>query len=127
MRTRLVFDCPPSLNNCFTNRADGQGRVKSARYKAWRKLAAQQIATQPRYHHAGEVVVRYLFRRPCAQSDLGNLEKGVSDALVSGGIIVDDRFIVAIVLAWSGDIAGCEALIEDCSPEALQRVLGAVA
>lgn len=90
-------------------------------------MAAQLIATQPRHHHPGDVVVRYLFRRPNGLSDLGNLEKAASDALVGAAIITDDRRIKGILLGWSEDVDGCEAIVLDCPGPWIEGMLALLA
>lgn len=96
---------PPPLSACFNN-AKGPGRLKSKRYRAWIEHCSWALNNIRDHLVAGPVNVTYLIQRPDKRKrDLGNLEKALSDLLVSMGIIQDDSLIVDLRLAWSDSIA----------------------
>lgn len=92
---------PPPLSACYVN-ARVPGRVKSRRYKAWISLTMLRIP-RPEHPFACPVAVDYLFHRPDnRQRDVANLEKAISDILVTAGIIKDDSLIWDMRLRWGG-------------------------
>jgi crossover junction endodeoxyribonuclease RusA len=98
----LTLPFPPSVN-ALTRNVPGVGRVKTARYKAW----ITEAGWEARRQHAGKVLGPYaltiIAKRPDARRrDLGNLEKAISDLLVSLGIIEDDYLAQRIEKLWSG-------------------------
>lgn len=86
---------PPLSGNHQHRAARNGGRFLDARVVAWRRLvwyAAHQADARGKF--PGAVAVLY---RVCApdvkRRDLGNVEKVVSDALQTAGVIVDDNLI----------------------------------
>lgn len=106
---------PPSVNTLFSN-APGRGRVKTPAYRAWLEEAGWALLSQKPAHVTGPVCLDYLIH-DSGRADLGNLEKGLTDLLVSHEIIEDDnRSIVRrITLEWSPHVVGCRVHIR---PEA---------
>ncbi len=86
----LLMPYPPTSNNLFAG--SGRRRFISKKYHEWRTEASRALAAQaPLPEFEGPVSVRYAYGRPDKRRrDLGNLEKSVSDQLVSAGVIVDD-------------------------------------
>jgi crossover junction endodeoxyribonuclease RusA len=93
----LYLPYPPSVNGLYSGKAR---RFKSPKYKEWLKLAGLQNKRE------GEIVlppyaVTYTFKRPDKRKrDVANLEKAVSDFLVSCKFIEDDHLIDRITLQW---------------------------
>ena len=97
----LTLPYPPSVN--ATHRAVNGRVILSKRYRDWileagKAVAAQLPAQAPLQHYRLliEATPPDLRRR-----DLGNLEKPTSDLLKRAGVIEDDHFARAIILAWS--------------------------
>jgi crossover junction endodeoxyribonuclease RusA len=80
----------------------------------WRKLAMWQIAGQVRGRkHLGPYKLTILAVRPDKRKrDLGNLEKGVSDILVSQNIIEDDSMCEWLEIRWVDKGPSCKVIIE---------------
>lgn len=98
----VVFSLPipPSANNLYRN-AGGRGRVKSVEYVRWQIYAATFV---PR-------LVRLPAARPYAlaidaplgrRRDLGNIEKAITDLLVTIGLVPDDRWCDELCLRRTG-------------------------
>jgi crossover junction endodeoxyribonuclease RusA len=93
------------LSACFKN-AKRVGRAKTARYKNWIAITTPQLKKQiqwrrPDFFHE-KIIVIYSLKRPDKRiRDLGNLEKALSDILVSTGIIEDDSNIEDLRLHWA--------------------------
>lgn len=111
--TYRLTNKPPSTNHLFAN-VQGVGRVKSREYKMWIKAAVEELRWQKSSNptHEGNIDVQYLCERNSPLADIGNLEKPLSDILVTSGIIKDDRFIDSIFIAW-GLIEGVQITISD--------------
>lgn len=114
--TTLDLPFPLSVNAMF---ADGRTRRrKSDRYQQW--IAAAQVAalSQRAKPVKGPVVLEYAVQaqKDRRRRDLGNLEKGVTDLLVSLGLIESDcwRTVQKIILYWSAEVEGIRATIIPC-------------
>lgn len=109
----LVLPFPPSVNRLW--RAAKDGKVyRSAKYMEWRKLAMWQIAGQAKGRkHLGAYKLTILAVRPDKRRrDLGNLEKGVSDILVSQNIVEDDSLCEWLEIKWVESGPQCKIIIE---------------
>ncbi len=84
----IVLPYPPSVNSAFGG-GSGQKRFKSKKYKEW-------LASCPRLFHSEikeKVKLTYSFYFPDNRiRDLGNLEKCVTDFLVSQRVLEDDNW-----------------------------------
>jgi crossover junction endodeoxyribonuclease RusA len=101
----LTLPYPPTTNNLFVNA--GKGRNKSPGYRKWLQEAGLEIMAQRPRLASRKVTGPYTFalvaeRPDNRRRDLGNLEKPVSDLLVSMGLIGDDCDAEQIELRWSG-------------------------
>jgi Holliday junction resolvase RusA-like endonuclease len=99
-----ISELPPPLSACFNNAKDS-GRVKTKRYKDWIELASTETRRQLMLMFTlpitAPIAVTYSLVKPDNRKrDLGNLEKGLSDILVSTGIIEDDSLIEDLRLKW---------------------------
>ena len=104
---------PPSTNNLYAN-VPGKGRVKSSRYRSWLNSAGWELQAQKRGVVSGPYRITIRAHRYNKRSDLGNLEKPISDLLVAHGIVPDDRHAGEIILAWSDEPARtCRVTIEE--------------
>lgn len=97
----LTLPYPPSVNGLFANRKGG--RVKSEDYTAWIKSAAAYVPWKAKKVITGPYTMVATFDRPDRRKrDLGNLEKALSDLLVSQGVVKDDSDAERITLEWAG-------------------------
>lgn len=81
----------------------------------WRKLAMWQIAGQAKGRkHLGAYKLTILAVRPDKRRrDLGNLEKSVSDILVSQGIVEDDSLCEWLEIKWVKEGPQCKIIVEE--------------
>lgn len=85
---RIELPYPPTTNTLFRNA--GKSRVKTLGYRDWIKLASVSIKDSHR-QGIGPYHISIALKRPdMRRRDIGNLEKAVSDLLVSHGVIQDD-------------------------------------
>jgi len=101
---------PPTTNHLFKNA--GKSRVKTLGYKSWLQLASINIKDSHR-QNIGPYSISIALKRPdMRRRDIGNLEKGISDLLVSHGVIKDDSLCERMTIAWdSGIEADCVVLV----------------
>jgi Holliday junction resolvase RusA-like endonuclease len=115
----IVLDLPkpPSVNALFFNKA-GKGRVRTSLYNDWRTNAGWILRMQKQQPINGPVSVSYALCDE-GKGDLGNLEKAVTDLLVSHRMIDgDSRDVVRrITLEWSSQITGCRVTIKPYAQE----------
>lgn len=91
---------PPSANRLWRN-SGGRMHI-SPQYALWKKEAGYQILAQRKGGlPEGPYKITIHAKRPDKRRrDLGNLEKAVSDLLVSVGTIPDDSNCEMITLRW---------------------------
>lgn len=114
----LVLPFPPSVNLLW--RATKDGKVyRSAKYMEWRKLAMWQIAGQAKgQKHIGAYKLTILAVRPDKRKrDLGNLEKAISDILVSQNLVEDDSLCEWLEVKWVEAGPQCKIIIETIEGE----------
>lgn len=109
----LVLPFPPSVNRLW-RASKGGGVYRSAKYSDWRRLAMWQIAGQSKGKKIeGPYKLTILAVRPDKRKrDLGNLEKAISDILVSQKIVEDDYLCEWIVARWVESGPECRVIIE---------------
>jgi len=120
---------PPSVNNLYYNTGRGGGRNIGEHYKRWKAEAASLVMVQRigQERVSGPYALHAVFGR-CfpfrARTDLGNLEKALSDLLVEMNVIDDDRLAEKITLEWGDVQCGCEVTISSVafSPQRKQSV-----
>jgi len=80
----------------------------------WRKLAMWQIAGQSKGRkHTGAYKLTILAVKPDKRKrDLGNLEKAVSDILVSQNIVEDDSLCEWLEVKWVDVGPQCKIIIQ---------------
>lgn len=88
MSVTYTLPKPPALSACFRN-ADGPGRVKTPRYKAWQQAAGKELIAQGRVRFLGQVRLKMAVPYR-ANADLDNYWKATKDLLKSMQVIVDD-------------------------------------
>ena len=110
---KIVLSFPPSVNRLW--RATKGGKVyRSPQYVAWRKLAMWQLVGQVKGKKVTNAYkLTILAVRPDKRKrDLGNLEKAVSDILVSQNIIEDDCLCEWMEIRWVENGPECQIIIE---------------
>lgn len=97
----LRLPMPPSVNHLFLN-VPGRGRVISSHYKSWKADAGNRILQLGHPHVIGPVEICVAFQEEGCRVDLGNLEKALTDLLVSQRVIDGDskKTVRRLVLEW---------------------------
>lgn len=107
----LSFDIPPSLNNAFAT-FNGR-RIISREYKAWKKVAGEQISKQisviPTIPLHYSLHYRFNVNH---RSDIGNREKCATDLLVAMKLIPGDQWCDRITIERDRSIAGALVTVE---------------
>lgn len=110
VRYELPF--PPSVNNLFAT--VGRKRVRSDRYRAWAKQAAEFITLQGKKRVHGHVSLHVGLVRPDRRvRDLSNTLKAIEDLLVDMSVIDDDSLIQRISVQWVPDGPPCVVLVQE--------------
>ena len=110
---RLILPFPPSVNRLW-RASKGGGVYRSAQYTNWRNLALWQLMGQYRGTPVDTPYkITIAAKRPDKRRrDLGNLEKAVSDILVSAKVLLDDSLCEWLEIKWVADGPECVVLIE---------------
>lgn len=118
---RFKLPMPPTVNKLYANVA-GRGRVKTKRYLTWIQAAGWALKEQKPAKVDGPYCLWLYCERPDKRRrDLANLEKAVSDLLVSHGVVGDDSECAELHLYWSGSGRDCIVHIEPAQPIAMAR------
>ncbi|KQP53058.1 RusA family crossover junction endodeoxyribonuclease [Methylobacterium sp. Leaf106] len=98
---------PPSTNNLFFS-VSGKGRRKTDAYKAWIKEASivAKLAIRAKRIDGPYALNIQIGKPDNRRRDLGNLEKALSDLLVSVGAVSDDSACQRIEMEWSPNVDG---------------------
>jgi Holliday junction resolvase RusA-like endonuclease len=109
----LVLPFPPSVNRLWRT-TKGGGMYRSKQYSEWRTRAMWQISAQARGRHVSGTykLTIHAVRPDKRKRDLGNLEKAVSDILVSQNIVEDDSLCEWIEARWVASGPECKITIE---------------
>ncbi|MBN8241740.1 RusA family crossover junction endodeoxyribonuclease [Nitratireductor aquimarinus] len=107
---RIELPYPPTANNLFINA--GRKRVKSPQYKTWIVMASLSVKDSHR-QYIGPYSISIAAKRPDKRKrDIANLEKAVSDLLVTNGVIQDDSLCERITMTWDAGInADCVVIV----------------
>ena len=109
----VTLPFPVSFNAMFSN--GRSGRFKSPRYEAWIQEAGYALMVQRAPRIKGPVKLFYEVQDGSdgRRRDIGNLEKGPTDLLVTHGIIEDDndRIVREINLRWCRTVTGIRVTI----------------
>ena len=107
---------PPSVNGLYAN-IPGKGRVKSSGYRKWINAAGWALIEQKPATVSGDYDMWLYFEWPDnRRRDIGNLEKAVSDLLVTHKVIEDDSRCQALHLYRGGK--GRECVVRICERKA---------
>lgn len=93
-----ISEPPPSVNRAW--RSIGGRTLVSKEMRAWKALAAAELATQPGIAGPCYWSAEILIPGHSTKSDLDNLAKGILDALHAAGKTPDDRYLVDLRLRF---------------------------
>lgn len=107
----VTLPVPPSVNALFFNAK--KGRVRTSIYNDWRNEAGWMLKQQKAKAITGPVSIAYQVEDK-GRFDLGNIEKAITDLLVTHGMIEgDDRAVVRkISMEWVSGISGCRVTVK---------------
>jgi len=95
---------PPSVNALYKN-VKGRGRAKTSRYLDWITEAGIELNLQHVPTLTPPYSIEYAVGRPDKRKrDVANLEKALSDLLVSMDVIEDDSLINDNRQRWCADV-----------------------
>lgn len=98
----LSLPLPPSVNGAWSN-IPGKGRVRSAEYRRWHKLAFDELTVQKPGHIAGRFAVVINAGRIKRRCDIDNRIKPLLD-LLSGSVTDDDAMCERVSAGWENDV-----------------------
>lgn len=103
---------PVSVNAMYANGKHG-GRFVTSEYASWRDDAGWALVRQRQKPISGPVALEYTIEDKGGNRDLGNLEKGLTDLLVSHKLIDGDhsKVVREIRLRWSKDVTGARICV----------------
>jgi crossover junction endodeoxyribonuclease RusA len=118
----LTLPFPISVNAMFM---DGKHRrTKSQRYCDWLAEAGYALKSQRPRPVPGPVTLLYEVQegKDNRRRDIGNLEKGLTDLLVTYGVIEadHDRVVREIRLIWNKDVEGVRVTVASASSQTKQ-------
>lgn len=101
----LLLPFPPSVNRMY--RSFNGRSIKSKAYREWELAAGWAIKSQKPKAIKGHYELQILLTPPDKRRrDLGNLEKAISDALQSSGVIENDHLCRSMIIAWGDGAKG---------------------
>lgn len=123
VKTRLTLNfLPPSVNSIW--RYTKEGKVyRTKDYLTWQNGEGWNLRAQLVGQHkfTGPVYLTLAMRRPRANSDIDNRQKGVFDLLQSVGAIANDKLIMGVNAWWSDKLPeGVAAEITITDADALE-------
>ena len=89
---RAEFDLCPSLSGAYNNNPRA-GRIKTAEYKKWEKVAVWEARAAAKHLLIDYPVAAVYTLTDCCKGDAANYEKCASDMLKKACVLKDDRFI----------------------------------
>lgn len=100
----FTLPMPPSVNALYKNVS--RGRAKTSRYLSWIAEAGIELNRQHVPTLTPPYRVDYAIGKPTTnrKRDVANLEKALSDLLVSMDVIEDDSFIEDNRQRWCADV-----------------------
>jgi len=96
----LALPLPPSVNELYL--VAGRRRIKHPKYRRWLNDAAWQIKAQRLRPIEGPWQIAITLPRGM-RGDPDNRLKGLLDALVLSGIVVDDRYCMGVSVERTGN------------------------
>ena len=110
---------PPSANSIW--RAIGSRVIKSAEYRKWLEETAWEIrqCAGPGCVEGGYALHVQFVRQSKRKSDLDNMIKPLSDAIVRAGLVQDDHYCMSVKAKWAFEGPAVKAWIISTSESAL--------
>lgn len=110
----LMFELetlPPSANRIW--RSVGGHVIKSAEYRKWLEATAWTIRKEagPGCVEGGYGLHVQFVRQNKRRSDLDNLIKALSDAIVRAGLVKDDAHCMSIKAKWAAEGPAVKAFV----------------
>ena len=106
MKTKLRLDAlPPSVNHLYRHTRGGK-TYRTSDYMTWLNGEGWNLKAQLTGQHrfAGPVYLTLAMRRPRANSDIDNRQKGIFDLLQHVGAIDNDKNIMGVNAFWTIDL-----------------------
>lgn len=119
----FTVSMPPSVN-ALTRNVPGVGRVKASVYKKWVKANEWIVALAAKDGRkiTGPYALIIQIGKPDNRPrDIGNLEKAVSDLLVSIGAVRDDSDCQRIQIGWSEHHDDCFVQVIETQPVPVRK------
>jgi len=98
----LDLPLPPSVNSAWAN-IPGKGRVRSAGYRRWHKLAFDELTLQKPGKVKGRFAIVIEVGRVKRRCDIDNRGKCLLD-LLSGSVTDDDAMCERLSIGWSDTV-----------------------
>jgi len=98
----LDLPLPPSVNSAWAN-IPGKGRVRSAGYRRWHKLAFDELTLQKPGKVAGAYAIVIQLGRVKRRCDVDNRIKPILD-LLAGAVTGDDALCERVSAGWSDEV-----------------------
>lgn len=113
MTTVITLPFPISVNALYVN--SSHGRHDSQRYATWKQEAGWELNRQRPVRVKGPVELLYEVQdgKDNRRRDICNLEKGVTDLLVTHGVIEADHDLIVreVRMKWAKDVVGVRVTI----------------
>lgn len=106
MKTKLRLDAlPPSVNHLYRHTKGGKV-YRTSDYMTWLNGEGWNLKAQLTGQHkfSGPVYLTLAMRRPRANSDIDNRQKGIFDLLQHVGAIDNDKNIMGVNAFWTADL-----------------------
>src|SRR5262249_16103565 len=118
----LALPYPPSANRIW--RRSGKRIHRSPQYVRWLERAGWQVISQRQGCIHGPYNISIAAVRPDKRKrDLGNLEKSISDLLVSIGTVEDDQLANEISIRWVTSVPPITVTLTEATTKATQDTL----
>ena len=107
----LTLPFPVSVNEMYRNKL--KGRAKSERYMIWARAAGWELKAQRQKPiHGSYTMTLCLYEADNRRRDPDNFVKGVSDLLVTHGLIDDDHLCSSMHIdRFKADKQRCEVIV----------------
>lgn len=109
---RLDLPFPPSTNALW--KKGRAGMYRAPRYMTWINAAGVELKRQKPRAIVGNYAIRIdLERKDKRRRDADNFIKGLSDLLVSHGVVSDDSLAEIVTVRWNTKVSGCRVTLRE--------------